>query len=174
MDSDCLSDYAVSSYCSSPQDLLSPPPEPNPDFKMLVAIEPERLGPGVPSLPSTREELEKIELHIPEAHRLVTRVGSAGSPATSILEDINTASIVHFGCHGMQDTSNPLASCLLLSGGELTMSSLIRNCRPSTAALAYLSACETAMGDRQRPDESLTLAATMQFAGFRSVVATMW
>ncbi|EAU83838.2 hypothetical protein CC1G_09507 [Coprinopsis cinerea okayama7 len=173
-ESDCLSDYVVSSYCSAPQDLIAPPPEPNPDFKMLVAIEPERPEPGASSLPSTKQELEKIELHIPETDRLITRVGKRTTTGKSVLEDINAASIVHFGCHGMQDPSNPVYSCLLLSEGRLTMSSLIRNCQTSMAALAYLSACETAMGDDKRPDESLTLAATMQFAGFRSVVATMW
>ncbi|EAU86168.2 mucin-like protein 1 [Coprinopsis cinerea okayama7 len=174
LESECLSDYIVSSYCSTPQDLITPQPVPNPDFKMLVVIEPDRPEPGVSSLPSTRQELEKIKLHIPENDRLITRAGPKSSSGKSILDDINTASIVHFGCHGMQDPSNPLDSYLLLSDRRLTMSSLIRDCQTSTAALAYLSACETAMGDDQRPDESLTLAATMQFAGFRSVVATMW
>ncbi|EFI27119.1 hypothetical protein CC1G_14944 [Coprinopsis cinerea okayama7 len=175
-ESNCLFDYVVSSYCSTPQDLIAPPPEPNPDFKMLVAIEPEGHHLGASGLPATRKELEKIESRIPEKDRLVARIGSkaATSGKTSILDDISTATIVHFGCHGKQNLSNALDSCLLLSEGRLTMSSLIRNCQTSTGALAYLSACETAMGDEARPDESLTLAATMQFAGFRSVVATMW
>ncbi|KAG2003068.1 hypothetical protein CC2G_003701 [Coprinopsis cinerea AmutBmut pab1-1] len=167
---DCVFDYVVSSYCSSPQDLVAPPPiRPNPDFKMLVAIEPES------KLPATRIELEKIQSRIPDIRHLVTRIDSTSAPTSpkTILEDIKTSSIVHFGCHGSQDPSNPLDSCLLLSGGRLTISSLIRECQTSEAALAYLSACETAMGDEERPDESLTLAATMQFAGFRGV-ATMW
>jgi CHAT domain-containing protein len=41
-------------------------------------------------------------------------------------------------------------------------------------ALAFLSACETAKGDEAVPDEALHLAATLMFAGFRAVVATMW
>jgi CHAT domain-containing protein len=43
-------------------------------------------------------------------------------------------------------------------------------------ALAFLSACETATGDREIPDDSeaLHLAATLLIAGFQSVVATMW
>ncbi|KAG2006887.1 mucin-like protein 1 [Coprinopsis cinerea AmutBmut pab1-1] len=171
---DCLSDYVVSSYCSTPQDLIAPPPEPNPDFKMLVVIEPEGRASGESSLPATRKELEKIESRIPNRGRLITRIGSKTTSAKPIVEDINAASIVHFGCHGKQNLSNPLDSCLLLSERRLTMASLIQECQASTAALAYLSACETAMGDVERPDESLTLAATMQFAGFRSVVATMW
>ncbi|EAU90740.1 hypothetical protein CC1G_04009 [Coprinopsis cinerea okayama7 len=173
--SDCLSDYVVSSYCSSPQDLLAPPPAPNPDYEMLAVVEPGEPG-RRHSLPFTLEEVKKIRRHIPHERHLVTRVGSADTPSSpdAILNHLNTASIVHFGCHGSQDLSNPLDSSLILSGGRLTMRMLIRGCQASNAALAYLSACETAMGDQERPDESLSLAATMQFAGFRSVVATMW
>ncbi|EAU90760.2 hypothetical protein CC1G_04029 [Coprinopsis cinerea okayama7 len=174
--SDCLSDYVVSSYCSSPQDLIAPPPTPNLDYEMLVVVEPGDSGPSRHRLPFTMEELKKIQRRIPHERHLVTRIGSAETPSNpdTILGHINSASIVHFGCHGSQDSSNPLDSSLILSGGCLTMGSLIRGCRTSNAALAYLSACETAMGDQERPDESLSLAATMQFAGFRSVVATMW
>jgi hypothetical protein len=39
---------------------------------------------------------------------------------------------------------------------------------------AFLSACETAKGDAEQPDQVMHLAAAMLFAGFKSVVATMW
>jgi CHAT domain-containing protein len=42
------------------------------------------------------------------------------------------------------------------------------------ARLAFLSACETAQGDRQQPDQAIHLAASMLYAGFKSVIATMW
>jgi CHAT domain-containing protein len=42
------------------------------------------------------------------------------------------------------------------------------------ALFAFLSACETAQGDREQPDQAIHLAAAMLFTGFRSVVATMW
>ena len=42
------------------------------------------------------------------------------------------------------------------------------------ASLAVLSACQTAMGDENLPDEVIHLGATLLFAGFRGVVATMW
>ncbi|EFI28548.1 hypothetical protein CC1G_13570 [Coprinopsis cinerea okayama7 len=171
----CLSNYAVSSYCSTPQDLIASPPELDSDFKMLVAIEPEAPETRVSGLPWTLKELERIESRIPDKRNLIIRVGPTRTPADekTILEDIRSSSIVHFGCHGVQEES-PLDSCLFLSSGRLTISSLIRDCQTSSPALAYLSACETAKGDEERPDESLSLAATMRFAGFRSVVATMW
>jgi CHAT domain-containing protein len=40
--------------------------------------------------------------------------------------------------------------------------------------LAFLSACEIAKGDQEYTDEVIHLSATMLFAGFKSVVATMW
>jgi CHAT domain-containing protein len=39
---------------------------------------------------------------------------------------------------------------------------------------AFLSACETAKGDRSQPDQAVHLAASLLFCGFRSVIATMW
>jgi len=42
------------------------------------------------------------------------------------------------------------------------------------ASLAFLSACETAKGSADQPDQVLHLAATMLFVGFPSVIGTMW
>jgi CHAT domain-containing protein len=44
----------------------------------------------------------------------------------------------------------------------------------SNLSLAFLSACETAKGDNGTPDEAMHLAGVMLFAGFRSVIGTMW
>jgi len=42
------------------------------------------------------------------------------------------------------------------------------------ASLAFLSACETAKGCAEQPDQVLHLAAAMLFVGFPSVIGTMW
>lgn len=42
------------------------------------------------------------------------------------------------------------------------------------ANLAFLAACHSAAGDKGVPDEILSLAAAIQFCGFRSVVGTLW
>ncbi|EAU93574.2 hypothetical protein CC1G_02804 [Coprinopsis cinerea okayama7 len=175
-DQEVLSDFVISSYCSSPQDLLQTVSHVSPDAKMLVVLEPEKTQPGVSGLPNTTLELAKIRAHIPSDIHLATHIGSVQertSPET-VINDIQTSSFVHFGCHGVQDLLNPLESALILSGGSLTISRIIRECQASNASLAFLSACETTMGDEQRPDEALSLAATMMFAGFRGVVGTMW
>jgi CHAT domain-containing protein len=38
----------------------------------------------------------------------------------------------------------------------------------------FLSACDTAVGDYDTPDEVIHLAAGLQFAGVKSVVGTLW
>jgi CHAT domain-containing protein len=83
--------------------------------------------------------------------------------------------IVHFACHGKQDSGNPLLdSSLVLDGGQqLKVSEILKQSIPN-ASLAFLSACETALGDQNLPDESMHIAATLLFAGFRGVVGTMW
>ncbi|KAG1846177.1 CHAT domain-containing protein [Suillus subalutaceus] len=40
--------------------------------------------------------------------------------------------------------------------------------------LHFFSACETAVGDHDTPDEVIHLAAGLQFAGVKSVIGTLW
>ena len=42
------------------------------------------------------------------------------------------------------------------------------------AELAFLSACQTATGDENNPEEAVHLAAGMLAVGFKGIVATMW
>lgn len=118
-----------------------------------------------------------------EVSQLETTVGPScevvhlsGTNATSdaVLEEMKKATWVHFACHAFQHVSLPLKSAFLLTGTErLELSDIIRTRLPH-AEFAFLSACQTATGDASHPDESVHLAAAMQLAGFRSVVATMW
>jgi len=66
-----------------------------------------------------------------------------------------------------------LASLRLHSGNRLTLLDLIQARLPG-AELAFLSACHSAAGDGITPDETIHLAAALQFCGFRSVVGTLW
>ena len=43
-----------------------------------------------------------------------------------------------------------------------------------TGQFAFLSACHAASGLKKLPGEAMHLAAGLQFAGFTSVIATMW
>jgi CHAT domain-containing protein len=72
-----------------------------------------------------------------------------------------------------QDHTNVLDSGFIMRDDILTVSRLMSLNLPS-AFLAVLSACETAKGDEAQPDQTIHLAATMLFCGFKSVVGTMW
>lgn len=80
-------------------------------------------------------------------------------------------------CHMVhsQIQDNPLASGLgfELMDGRLTVLQLMSPSLPR-AQLVFLSACESACSDRNLPDETLNLAATMLFMGFKSMTGTMW
>jgi CHAT domain-containing protein len=91
----------------------------------------------------------------------------------TVLSHLPTASIVHFACHGEQNLSNPMDSALILHDGRLKVSDILRT-PMHDASLAVLSACHTAMGDENLPDEVIHLASSLLFAGFPGVVATMW
>jgi CHAT domain-containing protein len=125
-------------------------------------------------LPNAAEEVHVVRecfestqvrvLNAPSVHH--TR-----SQLRALLDD-TPAHILHLACHGLQD-SNPLKSAILLQDGRLTIKDIME-LNLSHAVLAFLSACQTAKGDKNAPDQAVHLAASMLFCGFRSVIGTMW
>jgi tetratricopeptide (TPR) repeat protein len=102
--------------------------------------------------------------------------------ASHVLEEIRTAKIVHFACHGSSDTADPMASHLLLqkedgnkkSVDKLTISALLDASIQPHAWIAYLSACSTAEVKTQKlADESLHLTSAFQMAGFAHVIGSL-
>lgn len=91
----------------------------------------------------------------------------------SVVDELPKASILHLACHGKQDKEDPLASGFIMKDKELTVAQLMELNLPS-AFLAFLSACETAKGDTNQTDQAIHLAATTLYAGFKSVIGTMW
>ncbi|KAJ6578945.1 hypothetical protein B0H10DRAFT_1683237, partial [Mycena sp. CBHHK59/15] len=74
-------------------------------------------------------------------------------------------------CHGIQDL-------LILLDNRLKVSDIMHTQGSESPAgnmsFTFLSACKTAKGDQSQPNEAMHLAATLLFAGFHGVVATMW
>jgi CHAT domain-containing protein len=103
-------------------------------------------------------------LNVPSAHTSLSEL-------RTLLED-TPAHILHLACHGIHD-SDPLRSALVLQDGNLTIQDIMDLHLPNSV-LAVLSACQTAKGDRNAPDQAVHLAASMLFCGFRSVIGTMW
>ena len=169
-----LSDYVMSSYTptlsallfSLPKSLDTPFP-----CKVLAVIQPNT--PKLSHLPGAIKELSMIEKRVSESgHVLKSLVGNQATVDT-VLGDMKDCSVVHFACHGIQDATDPLNSRLILDDGPLPLSKLIYTKLPN-AQLAFLSACQTAKGEKELPDEAVHLAAGMLAAGFKSVIGTMW
>jgi len=86
---------------------------------------------------------------------------------------LDLCSWVHLACHGFQDPLLGMKSSFALSDGCLELGEIVSK-RLSTGQFAFLSACHTASGLNNLPGEAMHLAAGFQFAGFPSVIATMW
>jgi CHAT domain-containing protein len=162
------SDYFVASYTPSVSALLNAQKALKPVRRsdaqtLLVAVNNPFEG---PALSMTLDEADRVR-------QLVPSNVTAASSCVDVLEHLRSASIVHFACHGSQDPTNPLQSGFFLEDELLTVSKLMELKLPH-AFLAVLSACQTAKGDATQPDQAIHLAGTMLFAGFKSIVATMW
>jgi CHAT domain-containing protein len=126
------------------------------------------------ALPNVETEINLvtgISLSVEACPNTLSQGGATNKEMARALE---SASIVHIACHGTQDAADPLQSAFHLSGDRTLTISDLMELDLKHAHLAFLSACETAKGDRKQPDQAIHLAATMLFAGFRSVIGTMW
>jgi CHAT domain-containing protein len=181
-DACCLSDYCVASYTPTVSVLLSSQNHSTSvhhnKTKFLLAAVPKPFM--FSSLPATREEAIAISSIVP-SQSLMSQEGINAraqglhfvSTADDVLRLLPDATILHLACHGQQDNQEPLNSGFVMEDKMIQVGDLLRLNLPN-ARLAFLSACETAQGDLERPDEALHLAATMLYAGFKSVVGTMW
>jgi CHAT domain-containing protein len=120
-------------------------------------------------LPSTPREVAALVRRHPEAMVLS---GPEATPA-AVTAAATSSEVIHVCAHALTDPDRPSLGHLELADGELTVDQISRwdlsGCR-----LAYLSACSTAQGSDQLPDEALTLAAAFAVAGAHHVVASLW
>jgi len=163
-----LSDIYTSSYTptisaliSARSNMIGQPIIPN-----LLCI-----GQPSESLPNVQEEIDNIQ----QLGGFVNVMVGAGASHDRVLHSLQQHSWTHFACHGhMGDNSHPFhASFELYDGSCLSLLDLIQARLPN-AELAFLAACHSAAGDPNTPDETIHLAAALQFCGFRSVVGTLW
>jgi len=85
--------------------------------------------------------------------------------------------ILHLATHGVFDSKNPKESFILLgNGNELKPDDITTLTGLSDINLVVLSACQTALGDRQEQDgiEINTLAFYFINRGAKSVMASLW
>jgi tetratricopeptide (TPR) repeat protein len=175
---ECCSDYIVSSYTPTISALLraqaQAPSVRSADINMLLVGEDCAKNSALSKLWNVRKELTCVESLATTKHFAHT-IETMARDATveRVTKRIKSASFVHLACHGLQHRTNALESGFYLSDDKLTISKLME-LELDRPWFAYLSACETAKGDAEQPDQVMHLAAAMLFAGFKHVVATMW
>src|SRR6185369_14977904 len=148
------------------------------------AIQPDvraALGRGLSltPLPATREEVRGIKALYPD-----TRVFLGTEATEEHAKSIGMGTrYLHFACHGVLDERSPLSSALALSipdhpkegqdNGLLQAWEIFDEMRLD-ADLVTLSACDSAMGSEMGGEGLLGLTRAFQYAGARSVLASLW
>jgi CHAT domain-containing protein len=146
----------------------------------LPADPPRLFGVGNPlPLPAGVDSLTFARVEVEEATRLFAdaeAVFETEATREAVEGKLDTAAYLHFSCHGHFDAENPLASCLILSGGErLMLSSLLAAPRLGGTRLAVLSACKTAVTDfRHLPEEAVGLPSGFLQLGAVGVIGSLW
>jgi CHAT domain-containing protein len=128
-------------------------------------------APDAAPIPKTEDEIGIV-------HRLTTgvqRMSLMRENATveRVQERMIESDWIHLACHGQQNPDDPMESGFLLHDKILKLSEIVKMSLPR-ADFAFLSACQTAMGDEKLAEESVHLAAGMFLLGCRGVIATTW
>ncbi|KAG8217021.1 hypothetical protein J3R82DRAFT_7337 [Butyriboletus roseoflavus] len=87
---------------------------------------------------------------------IFTHIEGQEASIARVTEELGKNEWVHLACHAIPDRKQPFESAFALHDGHFTIERIIR------------------FGDEESPDEVIYLASAMQFAGFRSVIGTMW
>ncbi|KAG8922746.1 hypothetical protein FRC02_011636 [Tulasnella sp. 418] len=174
---DNLPDIYISSYTPTLSALVrsfqtnqfsqATPDKSSTDPRLLVVAQPN--APGQVDIPSVRKELQVLQRVVPSIDILLEENGTRAA----VLAGLQTHSWVHLMSHGSKDVEDPLKSSFHLYDTSLDLIDIIQ-ARLDNAEYAFLAACHSAAAYLDRPDETLHLAASLQFAGFKSVIGTMY
>lgn len=104
--------------------------------------------------------------------RGTTLLGAAATPA-AVCEALADYAVIHFSCHGRFRQRQPMASALVLAGGELTAAALLQQVQLQ-AELVTLSACDTGLSEIVPGDELMGLTRAFLGCGARSLLVTLW
>ncbi|KAF9524209.1 CHAT domain-containing protein [Crepidotus variabilis] len=171
----CLSDFAVSSYIPTVTTLLEKVNNTanltHRKTRLLLLSQPNAL-PYAP-IPGTVIETRVVRGRMQEADIEVILLEDGEGTKNRVTEEMGSHGWVHIASHASQHPTEPLKSGFYLHDGQLELLEIIRQQIPR-AEFAYLSACQTSVGNDKLTDEVIHLAAGMLAAGYQGVVATMW
>jgi CHAT domain-containing protein len=170
----CLEDLYICSYAPT----LSALVRSRQMMKKRVTPSFATIGQGQPgagkgkALLAVDSELELVHKFVPATANRITISGDTATRAGA-LQALEENTWVHLACHGKQDPAQPYDSHFVMRDEHLTLLDIMEKDTPH-AEFAFLSACHTAVGDEETPDEVIHLAAGLQFSGFKSVIGTLW
>jgi CHAT domain-containing protein len=134
-------------------------------------------NPSGANLPSAEEEVKDIAQVFPSTQAVF---GPDVTKKTLQTEDKLSKRIVHFATHGVLNASDPMESYIQLAASDSPDASRlslgeIGGLPLNKVDLVTLSACETAIGNKE-PDggEVTTLAHAFSSAGATTVLASLW
>ena len=168
-----LPDLYISSYTPTLMALIRArqPLAPSMDQHRFLVVG-QAQAPGECELVSVNTELSSISQRIGSVAAL-TCIQDQDATTAKVVQEFKKHAFVHLACHGIPDPKRPFESGFALGDGLLKVENIMQY-DLQNAQFTYLSACHTTVGDEESPDEVIHLAAAMQFAGFRSVIGTMW
>ncbi|KAG1763673.1 CHAT domain-containing protein, partial [Suillus occidentalis] len=171
---ECLEDIYICSYTPTLSALIRARQTMNARAALtFVAIGQSQPGTGQGTVLATVDsELELVHNLVPPNVQFTNLSGDEATQAGA-LEALRCNTWVHLACHGKQDRDQPYNSRFAMRDKPLTLLDIMENSAPQ-AEFAFLSACHTAAGDEETPDEIIHLAAGLQFSGFKSVIGTLW
>ncbi|MEW6279903.1 MAG: CHAT domain-containing protein [Candidatus Eremiobacterota bacterium] len=126
------------------------------------------LGDPDGSLPGARREVEELARLFPSP---TTFMGQQATEAR--VQSPGSASVVHLATHGVLDPHDVNESYLLVADGKLTTGE-VYGLDFSQVQLVTLSACSTALAERQPGGEVANLAQAFSVAGSHSMLASLW
>jgi CHAT domain-containing protein len=131
-------------------------------------------------LPFSRQEVEEIAALYPKRSRTFLGADATEERAKALGKDVR---YIHFATHGLLDERFPLNSALVLTipekvaagqdNGLLQAWEIFEQVRLD-ADLVTLSACNTGLGQELKGEGLIGLTRAFQYAGARSVLASLW
>jgi CHAT domain-containing protein len=164
------SDYVVSSYTPTLTAILElSEPTVREDFQILLVA--QAFAPDASPIPKTEDEVRIVHRLAAGARRI--NLMRENATVKRVRQGMMESNWIHLACHGQQNPDDPMESGFLLHDKILKLSEIVKMSLPK-ADFAFLSACQTAVGDEIIAEESVHLAAGMLLSGCRGVIATTW